>query len=199
MVKNKPDSLQELFNFYYTEFKPLYDRVHIYGQPPLEMLFEITAAFDHLSRHWYYNLDEKIAVEKACSHLKRASFDAFKIILINTIDKYNELLNIDTSIIDNGNFDMSLKHLMADIESGAEKARMSEGDSRDEGKWHVAFELWKEVYLKCYEFEYNYYLNDKVEWAKKRQNRNKWVLRLEGLLIGIIASLIAAGIFYLFV
>ncbi len=119
MARKKPGNLDELFNFYYEDFKPLYNRLHIKGEPPLEMLFEINAAFDHISRHWYYQEAEAVAVDQSCRHLKRGAFDAFKIILLDTMDKYNELLGVDTSIIDNGEFDRSLKKLVAGIENTA--------------------------------------------------------------------------------
>lgn len=109
MARRKPQNFDELFKFYYEDFKPLYNRLHIEGEPPLEMLFEINAAFDHMSRHWYYDEKEVDVVDQSCRHLKRGSFDAFKIMLLKTMDKYNELLNVDTSIIDNGRFDRSLK------------------------------------------------------------------------------------------
>lgn len=201
MERKKPKNLLEFFEFYYEDFKPLYNRLQIRGKPPLEMLFEINAAFDHISRYWHYQDSEASAVDFACRHLKRGSFDAFKILLLETMDEYRELLNIDTSIIDNGEFDGSLKKLIANIESLALQAKMKEGDNRNENNWNEAYDLWSDVYLKCLEFDEKFYRNEKVKWARKKQfkleTKLKWRLRIEGFMVGILASLAAAGIVYL--
>lgn len=81
MAVKRPTNLEELFAFYYEDFKPLYCQLQSLNTPPLEMFFEINAAFDHLSRHWYYKLSESEAVSATCAHLKRGCFDAFKIIV----------------------------------------------------------------------------------------------------------------------
>lgn len=84
----------------------------------------------------------------------------------------------------------------------ANEARMKEGDSRDENKWDEAYDLWTDVYLKCVEFERDFYHNDNVEWAKKKQlkleKKLRWKLMAEGFLVGILASL-AATFLYKFI
>lgn len=190
MASKKPKTIPELFDFYYEDFKPLYSHLQILNEPPLEMLFEINAAFDHLSRHWKYKQNEEEAVNTACAHLKRACFDAFKIVVRETCDHYNELRKTNTSIIDNGDFDKEMRMLHHKIGLGAITARQSEGDSRDETKWHEAYELWETVYADCVRFDKEFYLNEKVEWARRKQSYRRWVNRLEGVFLGIVAGII---------
>jgi hypothetical protein len=194
MANNAPRNLQELFDFYYQHFKPLYNHLAALNTPPTEMFFELNAAWDHLSRRWKYGEEEAKAVDAACRHLKRGCFDAFKIVARNTRDHYIELQKIDASLIDNGEFEKRMISLMAKIESGAITARMAEGDSRDENNWHHVFDLWEQVYGHCIEFDEEFHRSSKVEWARKKQGQRLrkeiWRNRVEGLVIGIIASLV---------
>ena len=190
MANKKPQTISELFEFYYEDFKPLYSHLQSLNEPPVELFFEVNAAFDHLSRHWRYDLDEKEAVNAACAHLKRGCFDAFKIVLRETVDHYDELCRVDTSLIDNGDFTKGMLKLISEIKSNATTARMAEGDSRDVESWHLAYELWEPVYVDCVKFDQEYFLNEKVEWAKQKQTRGKWGHRLEGVLLSVVAGLI---------
>ena len=131
VVSEKPRTLQEFFDFYYSDFKPLYGHLQNLNEPPVEMFFEVNAALDHLSRHWQYGASEEDAVSLASAHLKRGCFDAFKIVLRETRDQYDKLLGIDTSIIDNGDFEKRMHQTMAAIATEARAARLAEGDSRD--------------------------------------------------------------------
>lgn len=190
MASKKPRSLKDLFQFYYDDVKPLYGLLQSFNEPPEEMFFEINAAFDHLSRHWHYGETEAAVVNSASAHLKRACFDAFKILVRETVDHYNELRATDTSIIDNGDFDRGMRRLIADIRAGSIEARQAEGDSRDEAAWHKAYELYEPVYVKCVQFGNDYYLNSKVEWVRKKAAWKTWRYRLEGVAISVIAGLI---------
>lgn len=190
MARRKPGTVGELFNFYYEDFKPLYSHLQTLNEPPLEMFFEVNAALDHLSRHWQYDQDETEAVHAAAAHLKRGCFDAFKIVVRETVDHYEELRRVDTSIIDNGEFDRRMLAAIHDIRAGAVEARQAEGDSRDREQWHLAYELWEPVYIKCREFDENFYRNPKVEWARKKHSRRAWWHRLEGFLIAVVAGLV---------
>lgn len=188
----KPATLQELFQFYYSEFKPLYNRVSADGTPPIELLFEVTAAFDHLSRHWQFGDSEEQTVGATSAHLKRGTFDAFKLILVQTKDHYEELVKLDTSIIDNGDFDKRLAQLWVQIRDKAIIARTAEGDTRKPEDWHRVFELWQEVAVDCHHFESEYYLNNNVEWAKKKFLWKKFKEYFIGFSLGVCASILAS-------
>ncbi|MBN2529125.1 MAG: hypothetical protein JXR76_22235 [Deltaproteobacteria bacterium] len=161
---------------------------------PQELLFEINAAFDHLSRYWQYDEPEEKVVHKACAHIKRACFDAYKLILKSTVDDYENLKEIDTSIKDNGEFDKRLIQLSSKLEKKATKARELEGNNAED--WHKAFEPWKEVYNLCQELKYNFVENENVPWARRK---NKLYTRKNlavAFVLGIITSLIASLIFF---
>jgi len=158
-----PKTLDELFEFYYDTVKLLYGIIQSANSLPQEVLFEINAAFDHVSRIWYYKDPVDISVEKAYSHLKRSCLDIYKLLLREAIDRYKELLKIDTSLIDNGNFDSSMHALMNEIKKDAATARKVEGKNTDE-----AFSAWTNVYNKCFEFEQNFYLHKSISWAQKK-------------------------------
>ena len=192
----KPKTVAELFEFYYDRFKPIYSHVEALNQPPIEMFFEVNAAFDHLSRNWHYHEDEVAVVGAVAAHLKRGCFDAFKIFVKEARDQYDELRKVDTSIIDNGEYERGMIALFASIKQGATKARMSEGNSRDPEAWHGAFELWDLVYADCVSFEKDFFLNPKVEWARRKMAWKPWKNRLEGFLIGVAASVIAGLILW---
>ncbi|MEO5377654.1 MAG: hypothetical protein H7832_07735 [Magnetococcus sp. DMHC-6] len=89
----KPLTFKELFDFYYNECKPLYGSISADNILPFELLTEINAAFDHISRHWYYGEEEINVVPQASGHLKRSTFDAFKLILKETRDHYDAIQN----------------------------------------------------------------------------------------------------------
>ena len=199
MLSSKPKTVKELFEFYYERFKPIYSHVEALTQPPTEMFFEVNAAFDHLSRLSYYGETEESVVGAACAHLKRGCFDAFKIFVNQVSDHYAELKRVDTSIIDNGEFDRSMLRLVAVIRDGTAAARMAEGDSRTPEKWHDAFNLWEPVYANCLGFEKQYYLNPKVEWARRKALRktvrNVLFGAIGGIIIGVVGSLLAAFLY----
>ena len=194
MSNRKPQTLSELFEFYYEYVKPLYAHLSSLNAPPLEMLFEINAAFDHLSRYWKYGQNEQEIVNSVSGHLKRGCFDAFKIVVRDTIEDYKELRKVDISIIDNGDFDRDVRKLISEIRTGAQNARLVEGDSRDEHTWHNAFEAWVIVYANCKRFKEEFYLSDKVLWAKRKETWQNWKRRFEGIIIGIVAGAILWGI-----
>jgi len=67
----KPQTFDQLFDFYDKVVKLLYSAVQADNNMPQETLFEINAAFDHLARHWTEGEDEPFVAEKVYSHLKR--------------------------------------------------------------------------------------------------------------------------------
>jgi len=78
---------KEVFTLYNEYLKPLYCEVEANNKLPMEVLFEIHAAFDHLKRIYIDKENESRCCEKACSHIKRATLDAYKIILKRFTDR----------------------------------------------------------------------------------------------------------------
>jgi hypothetical protein len=171
-MSNQPKTVAELYKFYYDVVKPLYSAVQVDNVLPTETLFELNAAFDHLSRHWFYGEAEDASVEKAYSHLKRSCLDIFKLQLKATREQYDHLLKIDTSLLDNGEFDSKMHKLFLEIRIGAKGARLWEGQTKHDDLAGIkAFENWYPVYEKCIQFEEQIYNHPKIGWVRKKHIR----------------------------
>ena len=83
-MASQPTDLDGLRKLYFTEFVPLYDYLcSKLENLPSELHFEVTAAFDHVMRAGLEYDGRKFEAEnyaKASGHLKRATFDAFKLL-----------------------------------------------------------------------------------------------------------------------
>lgn len=83
-MASQPTDLDGLRKLYFTEFVPLYDYLcSKLENLPSELHFEVTAAFDHVMRAGLECDGRKFEAEnyaKASGHLKRATFDAFKLL-----------------------------------------------------------------------------------------------------------------------
>ncbi len=195
-----PKDIKELFDFYYLHVKPLYASVQATNNLPLEVLTEINAAFDHLSRIYQYGADEQHEVKKACSHLKRSCLDIFKIRAKQIVDEYHELKQRNIGIIENGEFELRMMNLFEEIRTGAIEARQIESRTTSDTTDNVAsFDAWAPVYEKCERWHKDFFLNPSVEWAMKVQakaNRKQRAIdALIGFAIGVAASVIASYIY----
>jgi hypothetical protein len=187
-----PKNIGELFKFYDDYVKLLYGSIEAQNKLPFEVLFEINAAFDHLSRHWTYMETEQAAVEKAYSHLKRCCLDIFKLRAKKANEQYEELKKLDLSYLDNGEYEKNLIKLYYKIEAGAKEARRQEGDSRYDDEHEVgAFERWEPVYQNAVTLEKEFYLHPKLEWLKRKNMTTKWILNWKAFIVSIVASYIA--------
>jgi len=183
-----PRNFESLFEFYNDFVKVLYSSIQINNVLPVEVLFELNAAFDHISRRWCFGESEEVVVDKAYSHLKRACLDIFKLQVRQASNYYKELRKIDTSVIDNGKFDRELIKLYHEIKYEAREARRNEGDQRyDTNDKVLAFDYWEPVYQKCIRLEQDFYLHPAIEWAKKRSR----ILTFKNFAFSILASFIA--------
>lgn len=187
-MSTKPETIEDVFQFYHDQFKPLYSEFEAEAVIPDATLFEIAAALDHLSRHWVYNEPEQEVADRTTGHLKRGCFDLFKLAVKRASDQYIDLKQIDTSIIDNGQFTGNVISTWLSIRDGAKEARLAEGNSTND--WHKAFELWEPVYQRCKQFEKTYYANPKVEWARHKETKHVWKIRWEQILIGVVVGII---------
>ena len=172
-VPTHPTDIGGLFAFYYDIVKILYSAAQAENELPQETLFEINAAFDHLSRHWSNGEDEAYVVEKAFSHLKRSCLDIFKIKVRDAVDQYQKLMGVDTSVIDGGRFDLQLHQLMHEIKQGATEARRVETQnaSDDHDTRIPAFDMWQDVYEKCQNLERDFFLHRDLDWARKKSRQ----------------------------
>lgn len=185
---DKPQTFTDLFAFYNDYVRLLYGAIQAQNALPQETLFEINAAFDHISRHWTHGRAEADEVDKAFSHLKRSCLDIFKLTLKDAIDNYNKLCRIDTSIIDNGTFDQRMHKLVADMKAKSIEARQADSETHD--GIEEAFALWAEVYQLCGQFNQEFFLSPHVQWAKKKS----CIFTTKAFLFSVAASFVA-GLF----
>jgi hypothetical protein len=181
-----PEDLGQLFDFYYQYVKPLYSSVQLENEIPSEVLFELNAALDHISRIYKYNDPPENSCEKAYGHFKRACLDMYKIKLRDHTVQWKDLLTIDVSLIDNGQFEGKMKRARAAIKEKAAQARNEEGDPS------AGFEHWTEVYEACANFERDFFENPGVTWV--RQVKKKSLLawgkeQVWGIALGMVVAI----------
>jgi len=188
-----PETFHELFEFYTDVVKVLYSQIQTENRLPTEVLLELHAALDHISRVWVKSKPdpEKYAVGKAYSHLKRSCLDIFKIHLKITLDQSKELTDkVDISLIDNGEFETRLKALTREIKQKAALARQQETLEVTD----TAFMSWNQVVEKCKELQNDYYFSPKIPWAKRKTTEQQHAHDKKtyniGLVTGVISGLI---------
>jgi hypothetical protein len=185
---------KDVYQFYNEKVKILYSEIEARNNSlPVELLFEIHSAFDHLKRIHIDGEDESSCAEKAFSHLKRGLLDAFKLKLMYHNKDYSNLLNLkaDLRLIDNGNFLPSLLYKRKEIIDIAKNARFFEGKKNTD----EAFEKWYEVSELIDQFEKEFFNSSKIQWAKKISFFHFSITFIVGIIAGVIGSIIVQYIF----
>ena len=144
---SKPQTLEDLRIFYLNEYLPLYDRFVVATHVPQELHAEIAAAFDHLMRQPISEITET-DLDRIAGHLKRATFDSFKLIFEKEIrERYNRLMSPAYINVEDGKFQPKIQALFDQAQDFAIAARNAERLSSkvDVDAWNQAFDLWKKV------------------------------------------------------
>jgi len=184
---------KDVYLFYNDKVKILYSEIEARNNSlPIELLFEIHAAFDHLKRIHVDGESEADCAGKAFSHLKRGSLDAFKLKLKSFNDDYAKLIKSKTDLhfIDNGKFLPSLLNKRKVIIRLAKEARLFEGKNDIDN----AFEKWYEVSGLIDQFEEEFFDPAKLQWAKKIN----FLHDMRGFIVGIITGVIGSAIVQFF-
>jgi hypothetical protein len=185
---------KDIYQFYNEKVKILYSEIEARNNSlPVELLFEIHSAFDHLKRIHVDGEPENLCAEKAFSHLKRGLLDAFKLKLKYHNNDYGKILKLkaDLSLIDNGKFFPSLLCKRKEIIDIAKKARFFEG-KKDANE---AFEKWYDVSVLIDQFEKEFFDSSKIQWAKKISVFHFSITFIVGIIAGVIASIIVQYLF----
>jgi hypothetical protein len=180
---------KDVYLFYNEKVKILYSEIEARNNTlPVELLFEIHSAFDHLKRIHVDNEPETSCAEKAFSHLKRGLLDAFKLKLMYHNKDYEKLskLKTDLRLLDNGNFLPSLLNKRKVIIDTAKKARLFEGKKDIDS----AFEKWYEVSDLIDQFENEFFDSSKIQWAKNLSFLSFSLSFVVGIVTGVIGSAI---------
>ena len=136
--------------FYLTRYRPLYDHFVTNGEVPQELHAEVAAAFDHLFR---IVSDDAMSLHgkeasKVIAHIKRATFDAFKVLFKREIrEQYDKLHTPVYADVDNGEFLAEVHAAWVEASTIAKEARRLETSSGDINteSWHAAFDKWNEI------------------------------------------------------
>ena len=185
--KALPKTLKEFFEFYETFFKPLHNDRLKPSEQCQELLIEIHAAFNHLAGKWLHDEEEKKCVESASGHLKRATFDIYKLIVKETFLRCKDLHAVDTSIIDQGNFNKNLIKLIAELKASVHVARKAEGNSRLNHNWGEAFVKWNIAYTLCERIDITIENNTRnIKWARRKQWAKVWFRRVGSIIVGFL-------------
>jgi hypothetical protein len=170
-------SPKEVFDFY-TEYivLPMRDAEHRSRSVPVEFLFEIHSAFDHLKRITYDNCDAAECCSKAIGHLKRCALDAYKLNLKDFNDAYDRWADgtVDWRLVNNMQYASAALQARFAIDRKAEEARMfvARTDLTE------SFDLWLDVQQLIDDFRRTY-LEDRQTYAwARRETRNREVRRI---------------------
>lgn len=165
---------------------------------PVEILNEIRAIFQHLSRCYYCIDYDNIPIEnikkeisKANGHINRALFDCFKYSCLSLYDEYERFTtafkDVDLSLLDNGEFLPKLHNLSKDVKLADRKARKLEADVGDNQK---VFSLYEDAFNKsCILHDY---INKHISYALKlkRKFRITRFFNYLGWIVGFIAGIV---------
>lgn len=192
----KPMSFRNLQEFYQTEYRPLYDKFCVKLRIPQELHVEIAAALDHLMRSPVTTVGDISAddLDRAAGHIKRATFDSFKLLLEEIRRLHDRLMDPRYIDVNDGKFQPCVEKRWREAQSIAEKARSCEqlSDKVNLESWDKAFETWKGILPILETFE-DHITSDaliRVQKASRRAQVRKIVydigLALFGALVGTL-------------
>ena len=188
-VLNVPHDLDGLRKLYFKEFCPLYNYLCAKLEKlPSELHFEVVAAFDHLMRAGI-EIDgrkyESENIAKASGHLKRATFDAFKLLYKYTTRRlWKRLTRSRYELVPGFVEKVEAKWLEAckAVERARELERISHGDSPEQ--WSKAFNEWKKLRGITQDLE-DMLVSDPAKLAERRY----WRSIAAGLVVAIISGI----------
>ena len=149
-MSRAPSDMKGLRKLYFSEFVVLYDYLcSKLNDLPSELHFEVTAAFDHIMRaglEFDGKVYEEENIEKASGHLKRATFDAFKLLYkYTTRPLWKKLTRSRYEAVPGFVEEVNEKWHEANqvVERARSLERITHGDSPDQ--WSAAFDEWKKL------------------------------------------------------
>ena len=179
----------DVYKFYNEKVKIIYSEIEARKNVlPIELLFEIHSAFDHLKRIHVDGDSTDEQSNKAYSHLKRGCLDAFKLKLKFFNDDQKKVFGkkADLRIIDNGKFITDFISERNKIISCAKDARIMEGQKNID----AAFEKWYSVSTMIDAFEQKFIDAEKIHWAEKQSFFRFGITFIIGVVTGVLGSVI---------
>lgn len=187
-------NVKDVYQFYDDNLKPLYSETEARDNTlPVEVLFEVHSAFDHLKRFYVTGEAEADCCRKAYGHLVRGCLDMYKLKLKDfniSIESFQNTIDPDViRLIDNGAFFPALRKDKQKIISLGKEARQAESHEDKD----AAFSKWAETAAEIDVFEEKYINSSKIDWAIAihRKKRLKHVLLTAAVyLFGFVAGVI---------
>lgn len=190
-MASQPTDLDGLRKLYFTEFVPLYDYLcSKLENLPSELHFEVTAAFDHVMRAGLECDGRKFEAEnyaKASGHLKRATFDAFKLLYKYTMRPlWKKLTRSRYESVPGFVEKVQGEWYKANgiVEKARRLERISHSDAPDQ--WAAAFEEWKKLRDVTEELE-RLSVSEEAKLARRKYIRS-WIV---GTLAFIVTTIVA--------
>ncbi len=194
MSTQRPLAIADVFKFYNDVVKPVYSHIEaIQNALPIELLFEIHSAFDHLKRYYVNEESEHSVAKSAFGHLKRGVLDAYKIDLKVFNEEVEQIQRTyDLEFVDNGKYLLNFNQAKYEIRELATAARVQvQNDNLDD-----VFEKWSQVSVKIAYFRKEFIGNKLVDldWSTKKSKRFLTKEKVYSFLIGVASSLVATAI-----
>ncbi|MBQ3341479.1 MAG: hypothetical protein IJG84_06265 [Kiritimatiellae bacterium] len=190
-----PASFAEIKSFYIEVFRPLYDRFMNTGAVAQEIHAEMAMALDHLFCRVGSTMNDMSSkdCERMCGHLKRATFDSFKLIYQNEIRvAYEKFMDDKYAEVHDGDFRREITEKWSEARRIADEARALERKSREyDTSWDAAFAKWNDL-LPIAEYFNGLHKDKKIVRAKGRSRRQKILSLVWQLVIGIMLIVIGA-------
>lgn len=192
-------SFQKLRRFYIEVYRPLYDMFSVEGMIPQELHAEIAAAFDHLLRQKLSDVGQinEAEVGKITAHLKRATFDAFKMLFKDGIRRNYQMLHTKRyANVHDGRFLSEVQREWNKAVEIAQEARRleSQAGNIDTEGWNKVFEQWRGILPIRNQFK-EWAASDEVARAqlenwKERCYSILWslLLMVGGAVLGLVLS-----------
>ena len=190
-----PTSFVEIKRFYIEVFRPLYDRFMNTGAVAQEIHAEMSMALDHLFCSVGSTMVDMSTkdCERVCGHLKRATFDSFKLIYQNEIRvPYEKFMDDKYAEVHDGEFRKEITEKWLEARRIADEARAFERKSREyDMSWDAAFAKWNEL-LPIAEYFNGLNKDKKIVRAKGRSRRQKILSVVWQIVVGIVLLVIGA-------
>ncbi len=197
-LSKPPRTIEDLKRFYFDVFRPLYDRFMNSGAVAQEIHAEMAAALDHLfckSGETISDVSKK-EIERISGHLKRATFDGFKLIFEREIRRpYERFMDNKYAEVHDGEFRREISEKWESARTIANEARSLERKSREyDSTWDKAFSKWNEI-IEIANYFNAISVDQKVVRARGKSARQV-VLSLLFQFFLIIVSLVLGAVFH---
>ena len=195
MNAENQELLQEAYSVYNNTFKPLLAEVEItYQAQPIPIFNEIRSFNDHIARCYREGVNEEYINEqlnKAQGHIKRATLDCFKFLVVFHNDWLEEFEDkykrVDLTIIANGTFYLVYREKVRKARTNLREAKNLETIDQER-----SFTLYQKAYNAYVAVEEIVADNlTSINWARARFTINKTLRVFGWIILAIISGIVS--------